>query len=377
LGLSRYKADIDLDDLNSSHTLAVLNVAPGASVLDIGAADGSVAGALAQRGCRVVGVEVDAEAGSAAEKYCERVVIGDVESLNLADILEGTRFDVVLLLDVLEHLRDPLTTLKQAAEQVKPGGRLIISLPNITHAAVRLQLLGGRFEYSDKGLLDRTHLHFFDRQAVERLMSEAGLRVLDRLRTTAGAAETEIDLDLDAFPPETVALAGSDEDAETYQFVYVASPEASTAPSSEPVSLGEALQRRAFEAERARAEAAKYVRTLETRVAELERELQEALGHADETSGRVTSLEKELRERIAELEHLYDELEHVRMDVAVKDAQLAEVRAEFAPLRARLDQLSEAVERHRLIERISAATERFPRVHRALRRVWTRFTNRM
>jgi 2-polyprenyl-3-methyl-5-hydroxy-6-metoxy-1,4-benzoquinol methylase len=378
LAPSRYNAEIDLEDVNDSHALAILDVTPGSLVLDIGAADGSVARRLVERGCRVVGVEVDRDAARAAEQHCERVVFGDVEALDLAAAVDGLQFDVALLLDVLEHLRDPLAVLRAAASQVKPGGRLIVSMPNVTHAALRLQLLAGRFEYTETGLLDQTHLHLFDRPAVERLLAQAGLTVLDRLRTTLGLTETEIPVDPDAFPPETVALALSGEDAETYQFVYVASPEPPVIRGSEPiVSLREALQRRAAEAERLRAEADTYVRTLEARVAELEHERERLASLEPESRQRVAWLEDELRQRIAEAERLYDGLQHVRMDLAIKDAQLTEIRAELAPIHARRDRLNNLVARHRTFERAGLAAERVPAVHRALRRIGERVADRL
>lgn len=374
---SRYTAEINLEEINNSHALAILEVSPGSHVLDIGAADGSVARRLAERDCRVVAVEIETEAAKAAERYCEQVVLGDVEALDLADAVDGRQFDVVLLLDVLEHLREPLATLKAAANRVKPGGRLIVSVPNVTHAALRLQLLAGRFEYTETGLLDRTHLHFFDRPAVEGLLARADLSVLDRLRTTAGLTETEIQIDPDAFPPETVALALSGEDAETYQFVYVATPGRSGTPYRDAISLNEALQRRALEAERLRAEAAAYVRKLETRVAELEHE-ERALAEVEAQSRqRGAWLEEELRERIAELERGHDDRQHLRMDLAIKDEQLAGLRAEMAPIRARLDQLNELMVRHRVVDRVIASTERFPAVHRVLRRIGARLGDRM
>jgi 2-polyprenyl-3-methyl-5-hydroxy-6-metoxy-1,4-benzoquinol methylase len=286
LTASRYSADIDLDNLNSSHALAILGVEPGSTVLDIGAADGSVARRLVERGCRVVGIELDRTAARAAEEACERLIIGDVEALDLAEVLEGATFDLVLMLDVLEHLRDPVATLKAAAGRLGQGGRMIVSVPNVTHAAVRLQLLSGRFQYTDTGLLDRTHLHFFDRPALERMLAQAGLTILERMRTVAGLTDTEIPIDPDAFQAETVALAMSGEDSETYQFVYTVQPGPSK-EQPEAVSLSEALQRRAIEAERLRAEAEAFVETLRDRIGGLEQELASARQRESEAEERA------------------------------------------------------------------------------------------
>jgi 2-polyprenyl-3-methyl-5-hydroxy-6-metoxy-1,4-benzoquinol methylase len=383
LAVSRYTAEINLEDVNDPHSLAILELRPGSLVLDIGAADGSVARELVQRGCRVIAVEADPEAAKAAERHCERVVIGDVETLDLVGAMDEWKFDAVLLLDVLEHLRDPLATLKAAASLLQPSGRMILSVPNVTHAALRLQLLAGSFEYTETGLLDRTHLHLFDRSALERLVMEAGLTVIDRLRTTAGLTETEISIDPEAFPPEAVALALGGEDADTYQFVYVVSTEPATAAGKASVSLGEALQRRAAEAERLRGEAEVYVRTLETRVAELERERDALAEHEVESRQRLESLEEELRRRMGELERLHDDLEHVRMDIAIKDAQLVQLRGREAPIASTPpvpgagDTLDNFLGRHPILVGFGAATRRYPRLHRTLRRIGERIAARL
>ena len=96
------------------------------------------------------------------------MIVGDVEQLDLDAALEGQRFDFVLLLDVLEHLRDPLAVLERLRDRVAPGGRVIASIPNVTHGAVRLSLMSGAFTYTETGLLDRTHLRFFDRRGAEK-----------------------------------------------------------------------------------------------------------------------------------------------------------------------------------------------------------------
>jgi 2-polyprenyl-3-methyl-5-hydroxy-6-metoxy-1,4-benzoquinol methylase len=359
LAARRYSVDIDLESANSSHALAVLDVRPGALVLDIGAADGSVARRLRERGCRVIAVEVDPQAASEAEQFCERVVVSDVEQLDFASEFDGLQFDAVLLLDVLEHLRDPPATLSKAAAWCKPAGHVIVSVPNVTHAALRLQLLSGRFHYTDTGLLDRTHLHFFDRPGLEHLVSQADLFVIDRMRTVMSVSETEIPIDPDEFPPEVLAIALGDADAETYQFVYVTSPTKTTAVDAGQPSLGEVLQRRAHESERLRAEAEEYAHALQTRVTELERAQERAL-----------ELESELRVRMQELESTHNELEHAKRDIEVKDAQLVQLHAELAPLRTRLDRLEGVLgtARQGTVGRIGAATYRFPALHRVLKR---------
>ncbi len=86
--------------------------------------------------------------------------------------------DLLLFLDVLEHLPNPEKLLRQLSAELAPGGTVIVSLPNIAHYSVSIPLLlWGRFNYADAGILDRTHLRFFVRESAVALMNEAGLKV--------------------------------------------------------------------------------------------------------------------------------------------------------------------------------------------------------
>ena len=299
MSTSRYAQDIDLADLNSSRTLAILSVAPGSRVLDIGAADGSVARALVQRGCSVCAVEVDPASAREAEEHCEQVVIADVEELDVQDAFSGLDFDAVLLLDVLEHLRDPLAVLRNVTGVIREDGRVIVSIPNVAHAAVALALLSGRFRYTELGLLDRTHLRFFDKPAVDQLLADADLVVQEEFRVTRGPTETEIPIDPNAFSPDVLAHATQDPESATYQFVVVAAAGRDGADS--PASLTGALKRR---------------------VDELEEVIREAEVHA-------RSLEEQLtRRHDAELSASRREVSLLHQDLHLKEKHLAKLRAD-------------------------------------------------
>ena len=205
MSYARYSREVRFDDLNNVHTFAVLVTPPGSRVLDLGAADGSVARVLAQRGCVVTAVERDAGAVDAlAAAPGVTVVHADLERLP-EDALPPAAFDVVLLLDVLEHLVDPAAVLGRALDWLAPGGRVVVSVPNVAHAAVRLAMLQGRFPRTDVGLLDRTHLQFFDETQLRALLSDAGLELIDLLTVDRDVHETEIDVDTSTLSPDVVA----------------------------------------------------------------------------------------------------------------------------------------------------------------------------
>jgi O-antigen biosynthesis protein len=222
---SKYDTVVDLSLDNNSHTYMVELVGSHKRVLDVGCASGYFARALAERGCRVSGVEFDVEAAEQARPALEQLVVGDLEQLDLVAELGAGGFDVVVFGDVLEHLRDPLPVLRQARELLAPGGYVVISIPNVAHGAVRLLLLQGRFDYRPTGLLDSTHLRFFTRANLEALLRDAGLAATDFLRTTAGVFETELGLSPDDVPADVVAQVLQDPDATTYQFVVRAVPD--------------------------------------------------------------------------------------------------------------------------------------------------------
>jgi SAM-dependent methyltransferase len=150
-------------------------VGTGNRVLDVGCSSGYLARPLAERGNTIVGLELDPVAASAAEEFCELVLVGDVETMELP--LEPGSFDVVLGGDVIEHLRDPAATLARLRPFLRPGGRVVLSTPNVANWAIRLSLLSGRWRYTDRGILDRSHTHLFTRATLTETLERAGFRV--------------------------------------------------------------------------------------------------------------------------------------------------------------------------------------------------------
>jgi hypothetical protein len=181
----------------------------------------------------VWGVDIDPVAVEAAQAYCEDIIVADLNTLELSERFGGRKFDVVLMLDVLEHLVDPVSLLRNVSCVVADGGWGIISLPNVAHASVRLALLEGRFTYTDVGLLDRTHLRFFDRSGVDELLHDAGWEMFDLERVTHRPGATEIPID--GVDPQLVSRFESDVDALTYQFVVSAAPSGSASLVRQPV----------------------------------------------------------------------------------------------------------------------------------------------
>jgi 2-polyprenyl-3-methyl-5-hydroxy-6-metoxy-1,4-benzoquinol methylase len=223
--MSKYDIEVDLENPGTSHSIIVDLVGHNKTVLDVGCATGYLARVLREHGCKVSGAEVDPDAAGEAEEYLEKVVVGDLDSMDLAAAFPGETFDAIVFGDVLEHLRDPLPTLRQSRTMLAPGGSVIVSVPNVAHGAVRLALLRGKFPYRPLGLLDNTHLRFFTRDGLEDLMHEAGLVMVDTRRSVAGIFETELGIKAEDYDPALVAEIEQDLDATTYQFVVRAVPD--------------------------------------------------------------------------------------------------------------------------------------------------------
>lgn len=154
------------------------------SILDVGCAAGRLGHALKLRNpaCRVIGVEAEAGPAADAASLLDQVILGDVETTELP-LADGS-FDCLIYADVLEHLKDPIAVLRSHLPLLKPNGVVVGSIPNVRHHSVITQLLQGRWDYTDQGLLDRAHLRFFTRATMVEMLSTAGLVVND-LRITA------------------------------------------------------------------------------------------------------------------------------------------------------------------------------------------------
>jgi len=168
--------------LYSSHYYAFRLVGRDQRVLEIGSGDGAFGAALVRAGNRVTGVDraprISPDAGY--ESVIEADPDDDVRCLQRH---YGQEFDRVVVLDVIEHLRDPAKLLRELRTQIAVRGKLIVSVPNAVNLTVRLMVLFGQFRYSDRGILDWSHVRFFTRKTIRTLLEESGYRVTARRYT--------------------------------------------------------------------------------------------------------------------------------------------------------------------------------------------------
>ena len=214
-----YDLTIDPDADNNTHAFALAMIGNNKSVLEVGCATGYFTKVLAERGCKVIGMELDAGAAREAENWAERVIVGSVDDPEPWDQVDDESVEVITFGDVLEHLQDPLSVLRTARRKLKPTGFIVTSLPNVAHGDVRLSLLHGSFQYRELGLLDRTHLRFFTAESIRELLRDAGLTVVDTKRVIVPLFATELELKKEDFPASVIEEIRANPEYETYQFV--------------------------------------------------------------------------------------------------------------------------------------------------------------
>lgn len=150
-------------------------------VLEVGCAEGFTGAALKNNGRahEVVGIELSETAALVAKEKIDRVICGDLEEIKFdAHALANESFDYIVCGDVLEHLKDPWQQLERLLALLKPGGQIIVSLPNIRYFRVTLALFFlDQWHYSEKGgILDLTHLRFFTRSTAIEMLAATGLK---------------------------------------------------------------------------------------------------------------------------------------------------------------------------------------------------------
>lgn len=159
----------------------VLRLVPAGArrVLDLGCGTGALGAALGARAARhVTGVTCDPEEAARARERLDAVLVADLEAKTRLDLpSDGRRFDLVILSHVLEHLRDPERVLRGAGALLEEGGTVLVAVPNILFWRQRLELGLGRFRYTEGGILDWTHLRFFDVRSARALVPAAGFRL--------------------------------------------------------------------------------------------------------------------------------------------------------------------------------------------------------
>ena len=220
----KMKYDFELDLVNNNSLSWIIEqVKKDSVVLEFGPANGRLTKYLKETlNCKVYLVELDEEAGKEALQYGEELVIGDAEQYEWLERYRDIRFDAIIFADILEHLRDPEEILVQSKHLLKADGTILLSVPNLAHNSVLIDLLNNKFEYQSIGLLDNTHIHMFTKESLENMLRRAGLVVSGRYATYSRVGENEIVNSLEEVAGIDKSYWLSRPYGEVYQFVYSA-----------------------------------------------------------------------------------------------------------------------------------------------------------
>jgi 2-polyprenyl-3-methyl-5-hydroxy-6-metoxy-1,4-benzoquinol methylase len=148
-------------------------------ILEIGTGSGAMAKAYREvnNAVNYIGVEIDEAYRDLSQRYCNKTYLENFEVPSEELLSEIIDTDAVIFSDVLEHMHNPWKVLELLSKTIKPSCKIFASIPNIQHWSIQARLLNGEFEYSDTGLLDRTHIRFFTRKTMIDLFEKNGLSI--------------------------------------------------------------------------------------------------------------------------------------------------------------------------------------------------------
>src|SRR5665647_1731117 len=219
-----YQRTVDGYSNDSLSVIAGL-IEPGQTLLDLGMGTGGLGQYLSQRYAIVAdGVTLNPAEADIARTWYRNTVVADLDRDQLSTFFGADRYDCIVFADILEHLKAPQDLLLQCKALLKPGGRLITSVPNAGYCGLVAELIAGDFRYRSEGLLDNTHLRFFTRTSLQRFFDENGWATQSIQTTQRSLLASEFKVAFDSLPPAVARHLLASPDALTYQFISVLQP---------------------------------------------------------------------------------------------------------------------------------------------------------
>ena len=209
---------------NEVHSMILGQIKKNSSVLEFGAASGRMTTYLKNMlGCVVSIVEINEEAYKNALQYAYDGICTNIEDFLWLKKWERKKFDYILFVDVLEHLKNPGEVLRKASFLLKDNGYVFLSLPNVAHNDIFLKLRDGSFDYTEEGLLDETHIHLFAENNLEEFIRKADLYIeqIQHKTIPTGGSEQFFGRDVH-IDPDFQRVLLERKNGEVYQFVIKA-----------------------------------------------------------------------------------------------------------------------------------------------------------
>jgi len=222
-----YEREID-GGVRTSLSVLAARIAPNARVLDLGCGDGALGRYLVQRAVAappaIDGLTINAAEAERARAHYRRVVVANLDQVDLLQLFERGAYDVIVCADVLEHVLQSPRVLHACRELLAPGGSILLSIPNASYCGLIAELMAGEFRYRPEGLLDATHVRFFTRATLQRFLAENGWHAEHWETITRELPDSEFHAAFDALPPAVARYLLALPDTLTYQFTVQARP---------------------------------------------------------------------------------------------------------------------------------------------------------
>lgn len=197
----KYDIPLELDNKNSAAKI-IKRIKENSIILEFGSANGRMTKYLkSTMGCKIYIVEVDKVAYEDAIEFAENGVNDDIMSFSWIEKFRNIKFDYIIFADVLEHLNNPEEVLEKVKILLNPDGHILISVPNVAHNDILLNLYYNEFNYTDTGLLDRTHIYFFTYNSLKEVCQKLNFKIINEDATYWNTFSTEQSNPSDLKPP--------------------------------------------------------------------------------------------------------------------------------------------------------------------------------
>ena len=149
-------------------------------VLDVGCGEGQLGPILNLKGCQVDGLDINIDRVNDKKKFYQNIFLSDIREFKI----ENKGYNHVVFSDMLEHTENPEDILKSSSKLLMPNGKLVISIPNVGYFINRLGLLFGNWDYTEEGILDKTHIRFYTLKTAKKLIQSSGYHICKTIPET-------------------------------------------------------------------------------------------------------------------------------------------------------------------------------------------------